>query len=195
MKRQPVVGHESRARRERRRPAAAGASQTGDAGSRGHQLPEQAARPDQQDDEEQEIGDRKREPGIEEDEQSASATPSRSAAARLPSMLPTPPIITTTSAFMVNSTPIAGLKVRNVLTSVPATATSAPPVAKAIADIAVASTPTRRRDRIDRERPHGGAGARARQPETDRSPNAQATPKASTRLAAKVKPMIVHRGG
>ena len=51
-------------------------------------------------------------------------------------MLPTPPIITTTSAFMVNSTPMAGLKVRKVLTSVPATATSAPPQANASADMA-----------------------------------------------------------
>src|SRR5271169_2778737 len=46
--------------------------------------------------------------------------PSKKPASRLPPMLPTPPMITTTSAFIVNSMPIEGLKVRRVLTSVPA---------------------------------------------------------------------------
>ena len=34
-------------------------------------------------------------------------------------MLPTPPMITTISAFMVNTTPIEALKVRNMLISTP----------------------------------------------------------------------------
>ena len=86
-------------------------------------------------------------------------------------MLPTPPIITTTSAFMVNSTPIAGLKVRKVLTSVPATATSAPPRREGDrrhrggvdADQAGAG-------RLDRERTHRGAEPRALQEQPDREP-------------------------
>ena len=47
-----------------------------------------------------------------------------------PSILPTPPITTTINAFMVKTTPDDALKVRNVLTSTPAAATSAPPSAK-----------------------------------------------------------------
>ena len=49
-------------------------------------------------------------------------------------MLPTPPMMTTIRAFMVNSTPIEALNVRNMLISTPADATSAPPSAKAKAE-------------------------------------------------------------
>ena len=49
-------------------------------------------------------------------------------------MLPTPPITTTINAFIVNTTPDDALKVRNVLTSTPAAATSAPPSANVSAE-------------------------------------------------------------
>ena len=53
-------------------------------------------------------------------------------------------MITTTSAFMVNSMPIAGLKERNVLASVPAAAARAPPLANASAEREGTSMPTSR---------------------------------------------------
>ncbi len=78
-----------------------------------------------------------------------------------------------------------------MLTSVPAAAASAPPDANAIADIAA-------RVDADQPAPTGSiASARIAAPKRVRlrisqiaRPHAQATPKASTRLAAKVKPMI-----
>ena len=41
--------------------------------------------------------------------------------------LPTPPMMTTISAFMANMVPMPAEKGRNMLTSTPQTATSAPP--------------------------------------------------------------------
>ena len=52
-------------------------------------------------------------------------------------------MITTISAFIVNTTPIDALKVRNMLTSTPPAATSAPPSAKANADTRRTSIATR----------------------------------------------------
>jgi hypothetical protein len=86
-------------------------------------------------------------------------------------MLPIPPIITTTSAFMVNSTPIDGLNVRKR--------------AHERAGHRHQCAPARKRDRghrggidadetracrFDRERPHRGAEARAFEDQPDREP-------------------------
>ena len=51
-------------------------------------------------------------------------------------------MITTINAFIVKTTPILALKVRNIETSTPPAATSAPPSAKAIAAAARTSIAT-----------------------------------------------------
>ena len=53
-------------------------------------------------------------------------------------------MMTTISAFIVKTTPMEALKVRNMLTSTPPAATSAPPSAKANADAVRTSMATRR---------------------------------------------------
>src|SRR6188768_2978346 len=74
-------------------------------------------------------------PGSTKVATSDSLKPSARPATRQPSRLPTPPITTTISAFMVKMTPDDALKVRNMLIKTPAAATSAPPSANANADV------------------------------------------------------------
>ena len=52
-------------------------------------------------------------------------------------------MMTTISAFMVKTTPLEALKVRNIEISTPAAAQSAPPSAKAKAEMRGTSMPTR----------------------------------------------------
>ena len=79
-------------------------------------------------------------------------------------------MITTISAFMVKTTPIEALKVRNMLTSTPPAATSAPPSANANAEARRTSIATScGGHRIDRDRANRGAAAGARQREIDRA--------------------------
>ena len=52
-----------------------------------------------------------------------------------PRMSPTPPMMTMTSAFRVKMTPSEASKVRNMLSSAPPAALTAPPSAKASAEV------------------------------------------------------------
>ena len=95
-----------------------------------------------------------------------AATP----ATRLPSMLPTPPMTTTTSAFMVNSMPMAGLKERKVLTSAPGgRGERAAGWRRQAPKAPRTSMPTSSRaDRVDGQGPQRGAESGAVEDEPDR---------------------------
>ena len=57
----------------------------------------------------------------------------------------TPPMMTMTSAFRVKMTPSEASKVRNMLSSVPPAAVTAPPIANASAEVRSTLMLTRRR--------------------------------------------------
>ena len=71
-----------------------------------------------------------------------SVSPRMNEATIAPRMSPTPPMMTMTSAFSVKMTPSEASKVRNMLSSAPPEALTAPPSAKANADVRATLMPT-----------------------------------------------------
>ncbi len=100
-------------------------------------------------------------------------------------------MMTTISAFMVKTTPILALKVRNMETSTPLAAISAPPMAKAMAAVARTSMATSCAEMGSTATARTAVPARVRvRPKYRASPITAAKASASSRLAATVTPKI-----
>ena len=94
---------------------------------------------------------------------------------------------------MVKTTPIEALKVRNMLIRTPPAATSAPPERKREGrGLAHVDGDELGRDRIDRDRPDGGADPGARQREIEQPRRSPANASAIRRFAATVLPSTVN---